>query len=100
MSKWSKQQYQRFIRETAKDCARVVFTAHAEQRMRLRRISHAMALEVLRKGLLRRTPEPNMRHGTMECRMEYYVAGRNLGVVSAVVEADPDLVVITAMEID
>ena len=100
MPGWSKQQYQRFIREAAKEGARVFFTAHAELRMRQRGISHQVALEVLRRGLLRRTPEPNIRFGTMECRMEYYIAGRNLGVVVAVSESDPDVVVVTTMELD
>lgn len=54
MPGWSKQQYQRFIREAAKEGARVFFTAHAELRMRQRGISHQVALEVLRRGLLRR----------------------------------------------
>ncbi len=100
MPGWSKQPYQRFIREVAKEGARVFFTTHAEQRMRLRGISHQAAFEVLRKGMLRRQPEPNIRFGTMECRMEYYLAGRNLAIVAAVSEADPDIVVVTAMDLD
>lgn len=56
-----------------------------------------MALEVMQKGLLRRAPEPNPARGSLECRMERFVAGRSIGVVVAVSDDEPGLVVITAI---
>ena len=58
-----------------------------------------MVLDVLERGLLLRTPEPNVALGTLECQMSRYCAGRNIGVVVALSDEDPDIVVVTAMEI-
>ena len=55
--------------------------------------------EVLQRGQLRREPEPNLAYGTLECLMERFCAGRDLGVVVALSDEDPDLVVVTAMVI-
>lgn len=57
-----------------------------------------MALEVLHKGRLIRTPEPNPAKGSIECRMEKFITGRDLAIVVALGDTDPDLLVITAME--
>ena len=73
---YSVQQWERFIRDAALHTERVVFTTHALFRMRARLITRLVVLTVLRKGRIRRTPEPNMIRGTTECRMEYFVAGR------------------------
>lgn len=96
---WSKSQWQRHIR-TATTLDRVIFTDHALLRMRQRQVSRAAAVEILRKGVIRREPEPNIRRGTLECRMEYYVAGRNLALVVAVDADDPAVVVVTAIDLD
>ena len=80
MAGWSKSQWQKYIRTSTQ----VAFTEHALTRMRQRQVSRAEALEILKKGIIRMEPEPNIRHGTLECRMEYYVAGRNLALVAAV----------------
>lgn len=93
------QQWERFIRDAALASERVVFTRHAIARMRLRQITALMVLEVLRRGKIRRTPEPNISKGTLECRMEYFLAGRQLAVVAAVADDDPDVIVVTAMEL-
>lgn len=42
----------------------------------------------------------NSRRGTLECRMEYYVAGRNLALVAAVDAANPAVIVVTAIDLD
>jgi hypothetical protein len=97
---WSKSQWQRHIRAKAETGRDVIFTDHALLRMRQRHISRASALEILRKGVIRREPEPNLRRGTLECRMEYYVAGRNLALVAAVDAGDPAVIVVTAIDLD
>lgn len=100
MAGWSKSQWQRFIRQAAGEARNVVFTDHALLRMRQRQISRDAAMQILRKGTLRREPEPNQRRGTWECRMEYYIAGRHLALVAAVDAADPAVVVVTAIDLD
>lgn len=88
-------QIQRHIRSTATESGRVVLVAHARQRMRLRKVTFSEVLEVLRKGTIRRQPEPNVMKGSLECRMEYYVAGRDCAVVVALSDDHPDLLVVT-----
>ena len=94
----SKAQVERLIRTIAADGSRVFVTAHAALRMRQRHVTRDIALEVLRKGRLLRIPEVNLRRGSLECRMERYCTGRQLGVVVAISDDDPDLLVITVIE--
>lgn len=96
----SKLQLEKLIRQIAKeDTSRIVFTLHAEKRMRERKILKAMALDCLRNGRIDRTPEPNTMCGTIECRMEHYTAGASIGLIVAISEHDPNLIVVTAMNI-
>lgn len=97
---WSKSQWQKHIRARVATPANVIFTIHAQLRMRQRHISHIAAFEVLKKGVILREPEPNLRRGTLECRMEYYVAGRNLALVAAVDAGNPAVIVVTAIDLD
>lgn len=76
-----------------------MFTRHAIARMRLRQITALMVLEVLRRGRMRRPPEPNLAKGSLECRMAYFLAGRQIAVVAAVADDDPNVIVVTAMEL-
>ena len=76
-----------------------MFTRHSLARMRERQITALMVLAVLRSGKILRTPEPNASKGSLECRMEYFLAGRQLAVVVAVADDDPDAIVVTAMEL-
>lgn len=73
-------------------------TSHALMRMRQRHVTRDIVLEVLRMGRLSRVPEPNLRYGSLECRMERYCAGRQLAVVVAIGDDDPDILVITVIE--
>ena len=73
----------------------MVLVSHARQRMRLRKVSLNEVLEVLRKGAIRRMPEPNLTKGSLECRMEFYVAGRDCAVIVALSDEQPDLLVVT-----
>lgn len=97
---WSKSQWQRHIRTLVSVPANVVFTHHALLRMRKRHISRLAAFEILKKGVVRREPEPNLGRGTMECRLDYYVAGRNLALVAAVDTDNPAVIVVTAIDLD
>jgi hypothetical protein len=97
--KLSRAQLQRKIRHIARDTSNVVVTVHARQQMRLRKVLAESMYECLRLGTLNREPEPNLMKGSLECRMEHYCAGRNLGVLVALCDEDPSLIVITVMHI-
>ncbi len=43
-----------------------------------------LVFEVLQKGLIKREPEIDMVTGYLKCRMERFVAGRELAIVIAV----------------
>lgn len=90
-------QLERLIRELAAVTVQVRFTAHAEQRMRLRRILRAEVLEVLQRGRIVAAPEPNPRYGTLECRMQRFLAGRDIAAVAALSDDDPSVVVVTVI---
>lgn len=98
--KYSKHQAQTFIRNAAKSSERIIFTDHADKQMKKRKISRVLALDCLRTGKIHRTPEPNIVHGSLECRMEAFVAGMNLAVVVALSAEDPDCIVVTAWDQD
>ena len=100
MASWSKSQWQRHIRIALGVPERIVFTNHALQQMRTRKVTRSEAMEVLKKGIIRREPEPNLRRGTLECRLEYYVAGRDLALVAAVDSGNPAVVVVTVIDLD
>ncbi len=99
LQKKSLAQLARHIREVARDSGAVFFTQHVSVQMRKRKVSSSEVLECLRMGSLRRVPEPNPGKGSLECRMERYVAGRELAVIVALCEEDPDLVVVTVFSI-
>lgn len=95
----SKRQLEKHIRACALVSANIVFVNHARERMRLRQINDPMVLETLRKGVISREPEPDMRADGLRCVMERYVAGVHVGVVVLVDHPAPDLTVITVMEV-
>lgn len=85
------------IRKTALDNRMVNFSNHARAQMRRRHIPADVVLEVLRQGRIRRTPEPNLLKGSVECLMERFVAGLQTGVVAAVSDEHPQVIVVSAM---
>ena len=85
------------IRKTALDDTLVNFSNHARVQMRRRHIPADLVLEVLRRGRIRRTPEPNLLKGSVECLMERFVAGLQTGVVAAISDEHPQVIVVTAM---
>lgn len=96
-SKKSVHQLSRHIREVARDTSRVVLSHHAKSQMKRRRISVTEVYECLRSGRIELRPEPNPGKGSLECRMERYVAGCECKVVVALDDDDPDLLVVTVM---
>ena len=95
MNRLSKQQIQQHIRRTAQDSINVTITQHASVRMRERAITNAMLFDVLRRGLLIREPEPDIRHSGITCLMERYIAGINIGVLVNVDFPMAGIIVIT-----
>lgn len=90
-------QLQRHIRASAVDSTTVVILPHARQRMKLRKVTISEVFDVLRYGSIRLQPEPNPAKGSLECRMQRYVAGRECAVVVALDDDHPDLIVVTVM---
>lgn len=68
--------------------------------MARRAITVPMVLECLRRGVIRRPPEQNIKTGWYECSMERYTAGKNVAVIAAVDEADPSVIVVTVIDLD
>lgn len=88
---------QKLIRKSAEDTSLIVITEHAELRMLQRDIGLTEVYDVLRWGQIERPWHISEEHESVECRMERYVGGRNLIVIVALADEDPDLVVVTAM---
>ena len=91
---------EKLIQSLAKDSKRISFTFHCLSRMKERQITRMLVFEVLQKGLIKREPEIDMVTGYLKCRMERFVAGRELAIVVAV-ESDSATrgVVVTAIDI-
>lgn len=98
--KKSNAQLAKHIRTIAKNTASVFITDHAKIRMRQRKVSSEEVLQCLQLGQILREPEVNHQKGSLECRMERYVAGRNLGVIVALLDENPDAIVVTVFSID
>ena len=91
----SDSQVAKHIRTIAKDSSCVFFTKHAKVRMRERKVTAPEVLDCLRNGTISRAPEPSPDGQSLECRMERYVAGRNLGVIVALCDEDPGIILVT-----
>lgn len=90
-------QLQRLIHQQAKDTANVVLTEHAKQQMLRRKIGTPSLHTCLRLGAIQRQPESSDAHGTLNCRIERKCSGQNIGVVVALSDDDPTLIIVTAM---
>lgn len=99
LSKLSKIQLQTHIRRVAMVSINVTVTQHANVRMRERQITNAMLFDVLRHGLMRREPEPDLRNSGIKCQMERYGGGSNIAVVVNVDFPSDGMVVITVFGI-
>ena len=100
MRHWSNSTFERHIRGLARETRSVRFTAHAQTRMSQRAITVPMVLECLRRGVIRRPPEQSIKTGWYECRLERYIAGKNVAVVAAVDEEDPTVIIVTVIDLD
>ena len=49
---------------------------------------------------MRRNPEPDLRRGSLVCRMEYFVAGRELAAAVALSDEDPGVLVVTIIDLE
>jgi hypothetical protein len=78
----------------AAESGRVFFTAHAEKRMKQRRITRTQALTCLREGSIVEGPYRDIR-GDWRCTVEKFVAGDSVQVV-VVIEIS-ELLVITVI---
>jgi hypothetical protein len=85
----SRPQLQKHIRELAKDSANVFITVHASKRMKERKVLSSEVYACLLAG--------SMKTGHLVCRMESYVAGRNLAACVALDDEDPTMLVVTVM---
>lgn len=93
----SNSQLQAHIRRLAKDSSRVVFVPHAHERMLQRAVSDWEVFECLRYGVIERPPTLDRKTGCLRCRMEHFGSGRNLAVIAALDDEDPDVIVVTVM---
>lgn len=91
---------ERLIRNRAKRTANVRLTNHALARMKSRHIAREEVFDVLCLGRLARAPEPNSALGSLECRMQRFMSGRELAVVAAISDEDPAVIVVTAIVLD
>jgi hypothetical protein len=96
----SARQLEKHIRSSAADTVNITWVPHSEKRMRQRKISKAMALDVLRNGVFSRAPEPEMKGPGLRCCMERFVAGMQVAVVVYVEHPAPDLIVVTVIDVN
>lgn len=88
---------QMHIRDKSVNSANVLILIHASAQMTQRKVSRMEVLECLRKGFLKRKPEIDVDHGSLRCRMEHYIAGRNCMAIVALSDESADLIVVTVM---
>lgn len=93
-------QLEKLIHERAKQPMLVSLTVHALTRMKERHVLRDEVFEVLEQGRMPRRPEPNLARGTLECRLQRFVSGRELAVVAAVSDDNPQVIVVTAIVMD
>jgi hypothetical protein len=98
-TKWSRSQLEGYIRNESLTSQNVFFTEHVNAQMRTRKITKDLVMATLQKGKIKRTPEPDLNTGDLKCRMEHYVAGFDIGVVVAISDDDPTLILVTAMHV-
>lgn len=91
---------EKLIHDLAKDSMRISFTLHSLSRMKERHITRLLVFDVLQKGLIKREPEIDMVTGYLKCRIERFVAGRELAIIVAVGSSSATKgVVVTAIDV-
>ena len=95
--KFSMPQLERHIRRIVEQPARILWTRHAKQRMRQRRISLEDALECLRRGRIDLPPEVDLPSARLMCRLRWYGAERDVQVCVGLDDKDPELIVVSVI---
>ena len=90
-------QLQKHIRTLAKNSDSVFLSQHAQDRMALRGVTDVQVFECLRNGHIQRPPVRDRETGDLKCRMEHFGTNRNISVVVALDDNDPDVIVVTVM---
>ena len=90
-------QLQKHIRTLAKNSESVFFSEHSLDRMASRGVTDVQVFECLRHGLIERPPRRDRKTGHLKCRMEYFGTNRNISVIVALDDNDPDAIVVTVM---
>lgn len=71
------------LREIASDSARVIFTKHARQRMRQRKVSPVQIIACLLRGIVAEPVALDL-HGNWKLTLSHRVAGKDLNVAVAI----------------
>ena len=71
------------LREIAGDSANVIFTSHARQRMRQRKVSPVQVMACLQRGIVAEPVALDM-HGNWKLTVSHRVAGKDLDVAVAI----------------
>lgn len=90
-------QLQKHIRALAQNTDAVFFTEHAQDRMTSRGVTDVQVIDCLRHGLIERPPVRDRKTAHLKCRMEHFGTSRNISVVVALDDRDPDAIVVTVM---
>lgn len=95
----SKEQLAKHIRTLSRNTSSVFFTAHVKSRMKKRKVTTQEVYECLQLGSITRQPEENQAKMSLECLMERYISGRQLGVIVGLSDDEPDVVVVTVFKV-
>ena len=90
-------QLQSRIRRLAQDSGRVFILDHAQLRMRERGVNDMEVLACLRQGVVQRPVKVDDKAGEVRVRMDHFGSARNLSVVVAMGDQEPDVLVVTVM---
>lgn len=90
-------QLQARIRRVAQDSGCVFILDHARLRMQERRVNDLEVLRRLREGLIQRPAKVNKKTEEVRVRLDHFGSARNLSVIAALSDWDPDVLVVTVM---
>ena len=93
----SNAQLQKHIRSVSINSVNVFITDHARKRMIQREITDFQVIDCLRNGVMQRPAIQDMKTGDIKCRIEHFGTSKNISVVVALSDQDPDLIIITVM---
>ena len=81
------------LREIAEDSARVIFTKHANQRLRQRKVSPVQVITCLQRGTVSESVALDM-HGNWKLTVSHRLAGKDLNV-AVVIDLPNRAIIIT-----